>query len=197
MIRILSIIGLSLALTIPGMAGGKGTEKSVKFTVRVENISKGEVLMLSTGGSAPFAMAPGLWVVVDKDAKIFTPKMKEDGRGLEPLAEDGDPSKLAASLMGSTGVISAGVFNTPVGAMSPGPITPGGAFEFMVEAKPGSRLVLLEMFGQQQEGQRRRDRERDGERRENRQHVRKRERSKEGARESVEHEHRHEHDDDN
>ena len=41
-----------------------------------------------------------------------------------------------------------GVFNTPVGADGPGPIGPGGAYEFTVTAKPGMRLSVVTMFGQ-------------------------------------------------
>jgi hypothetical protein len=41
-----------------------------------------------------------------------------------------------------------GVFNTPVGAMGPGPIVPGGAFEFTFKATPKMKLNMAMMFGQ-------------------------------------------------
>ena len=46
------------------------------------------------------------------------------------------------------GVLSVGVFNTPVGDAAPGPALPGKAYEFTVTAKPGDRLSFTTMFGQ-------------------------------------------------
>jgi len=43
---------------------------------------------------------------------------------------------------------NSGVFNTPVGAESPSPIGPGGAFEFDVKAGKGERLTFITMFAQ-------------------------------------------------
>jgi hypothetical protein len=40
------------------------------------------------------------------------------------------------------------VFNTPVGASAPGPITPGAAYEITISAMPGARLSLTTMMGQ-------------------------------------------------
>ena len=39
-----------------------------------------------------------------------------------------------------------GVFNTPVGAMQPGPLLPGNAYEFSFTAAPGSKLSFATMF---------------------------------------------------
>ncbi|NIR52791.1 hypothetical protein GWO43_29635, partial [candidate division KSB1 bacterium] len=39
-----------------------------------------------------------------------------------------------------------GVFNTPVGASSPAPIGPGGAYEFTFTANSGDRLSFATMF---------------------------------------------------
>ncbi len=44
--------------------------------------------------------------------------------------------------------LNSGVFNTPVGAMQPGPIGPGDAYEFSFEATPGSKLSFATMFVQ-------------------------------------------------
>ena len=41
---------------------------------------------------------------------------------------------------------SSGVFNTPVGATDPGPIGPGGAYEFSFDAAPGASLSFVTMF---------------------------------------------------
>jgi hypothetical protein len=55
---------------------------------------------------------------------------------------------LAKSLQGGKGIKSVAVFNTPVGASAPGPITPGAAYEFTRSAMPGDRLSLTTMMGQ-------------------------------------------------
>ncbi len=41
---------------------------------------------------------------------------------------------------------ASGIFNTPVGATEPGPIGPGGAYEFSFYAGPGSALSFTTMF---------------------------------------------------
>jgi hypothetical protein len=41
-----------------------------------------------------------------------------------------------------------GVFNTPVGAASPGPLAPGGAYEWAFHAQPGDRLSFATMLVQ-------------------------------------------------
>jgi hypothetical protein len=41
---------------------------------------------------------------------------------------------------------ASGVFNTPVGTMAPGPIGPGGAYEFSFDAAPGAKLSFATMF---------------------------------------------------
>lgn len=44
--------------------------------------------------------------------------------------------------------IGSGVFNTPVGADAPGPVTPGGAYEATFSASPGGVLSFATMFVQ-------------------------------------------------
>ena len=46
------------------------------------------------------------------------------------------------------GNASSGVFNTPVGAMAPGPAGPGAAYEAEFSAAPGHRLFFATMFVQ-------------------------------------------------
>ncbi len=142
----------ALVFAAPAFAGNhKATPAAadvVTFTVRVENISQGEALKLANGQAAPFAVAPGLWVVHDGSATLFKAGKPDIGMGLEALAEDGNPTMLASALEGKKGVYGVGVYNTPVDASAPGPLTPGGAFEFTVTAPRGARLSLAEMFGQ-------------------------------------------------
>jgi Spondin_N. len=122
--------------------------ESTKFTVRVENISNPEGMMASNGAKVPFALSPGMFVLSDKHAPLFT-EGKPARNGVEMQAEDGDPSGLVASLVASHHSSNLhGVFNTPLGAMAAGPIRPGDSFEFTVTAMPGMKLFMTQMFGQ-------------------------------------------------
>lgn len=94
------------------------------------------------------AFSPGVAVVHTDKAPIFTADKKDRGKGLETQSEEGNPSVLAKSLEGAKGINSVTVFNTPVGASAPGPITPGTAYEFAIAAMPGDRLSLTLMMGQ-------------------------------------------------
>ena len=122
---------------------------ATRFTIRVENISQGEGLKLSTGGAAPFVSAPVLWVVHTGSANpIFTGGKPDAGIGLELLAETGNPGDLVKSLTGRSGLVSVGAAATPVGATTEGPITPGQVYQFEIEAQPGQLLSTAWMFGQ-------------------------------------------------
>jgi hypothetical protein len=139
----LVVAGLGLLSASSSFAG-----ETTRFKVRIDNISTGNVLKLSHGGDAPFAVSPGLWIVHTASAPLFKTGEKDRGQGLEAQAEDGNPAILAKSLEKQKGIKSLGSFNTPVGASAPGPIVPGGAYEFVIIAAPGSRLTLIAMFGQ-------------------------------------------------
>lgn len=134
-------------LGVAGVALGNG-DKPTKFTVRVENITKPDAFTASNGVKWSLAFSPGVALVHTSDGPIFTAGKKDRGKGLEAQSEDGDPSMLAKSIEGRKGVKSVAVFNTPVGASAPGPITPGGGYELTVSAIPGDRLSLTLMMGQ-------------------------------------------------
>jgi len=103
----------------------------------------------SNGEKFPFALSPGMFVLSEKSAALFTEGKPARKNGLEMQAEDGDPSGLLASLVAMHhGSNLHGVFNTPVGAMAAGPIRPGDSFEFTVTAMPGMKLFMTQMFGQ-------------------------------------------------
>ncbi|HEU4873882.1 MAG TPA: spondin domain-containing protein [Pyrinomonadaceae bacterium] len=126
------------------------TRKSepTKFTVRVENISSPEGMTASNGEKFPFALSPGMFVLSEKKAAFFT-EGKPARNGLEMQAEDGDPSGLVASLVAMHHSSNLhGVFNTPLGAMAAGPIRPGESYEFTVNAVPGMKFFMAQMFGQ-------------------------------------------------
>ena len=122
---------------------------STKFTVRVENISNAEGMTASNGQKFPFALSPGMFVLSDKNAALFTEGKPARKNGLEMQAEDGDPAGLVASLVAMHHSSNLhGVFNTPVGAMAAGPIRPGDSYEFTVTAAPGMKFFMAQMFGQ-------------------------------------------------
>src|SRR5256885_16711145 len=80
-----------------------------KFTIKVENISKGEALKLSNGKAAPFVSAPVLWAVHTGSANpIFVGGQPDAGKGLETLAETGNPEPLVKSLTGAHAIASIG-----------------------------------------------------------------------------------------
>jgi hypothetical protein len=106
----------------------------------------GAALAAATGLTVP--LSPGVWAVHTADAVLFTDGQTDRGDGLEALAEDGDPSGLAAALSGLNGVESSGAFTTPDGAAMPGVILPGGSYSFSITATPGAKLSLATMFVQ-------------------------------------------------
>jgi len=121
----------------------------IKFTVRVENISKPEGMTASNGQKFPFALSPGMFVLSEKTGALFTEGKVARKNGLEMQAEDGDPSGLVASLLAMHHSSNLhGIFNTPVGAMAAGPIRPGDSYAFTVTAAPGMKLFMTQMFGQ-------------------------------------------------
>lgn len=123
------------------------TDKQVRFTVRIENISNPDGQTASDGSRWPFALSPGMWVVHDREVRLF--KVGNPAiNGLEAQAEDGNPAELLMTLDAHHGKMLHGLFNTPVGAEAPGPIVPGKAYEFSFMASPGMKLSLITMFGQ-------------------------------------------------
>lgn len=147
---ILSLAALAL-LAAPSLAQ-TSKSKEVKFTVRVENISSADGQTASNGAKWPFALSPGLWVVHEREVRLFREGLPAVN-GLEAQAEDGNPGDLIKMLdarghNAADGAMLHGVFNTPVGADKAGPIGPGGAYEFTFTAKPGMHLSVITMFGQ-------------------------------------------------
>jgi hypothetical protein len=140
-----AIAGMVFCLT--GLSAANG-DNPTKFTVRIENITKPDAFTASNGVKWSLAFSPGTAVVHTDKAPVFTSGKKDRGQGLEAQAEDGDPSMLAKSLARGKGIKSVTVFNTPVGASAPGPITPGAVYETTVSAMPGDRLTLTLMMGQ-------------------------------------------------
>jgi hypothetical protein len=91
-------------------------------------------------------LAPGAWALHASEATFFEDGSPDLGLGLEALAEDGDPSILAASLEGAG--LTAGAFNTPLGADAPAAIFSGESYSFTIAAMPGDHLSLATMLVQ-------------------------------------------------
>ena len=119
------------------------------FKVRIENVSTLTTLKSSTGETTGAGLSPGMFVLFSgKSSDVFVVGHPDHGKGLESQAEDGNPGMLVDAVRKQKGVTVAQVFNTPAGMENPGPIGPGGAYEFTFTAKPGTKLMMTEMFGQ-------------------------------------------------
>jgi hypothetical protein len=121
------------------------TLQTMPFTIRVENVSTGETLKPSDGSMQAVPIAPVAWVVHTNAAPLFSGGEPDRGFGLESLAEDGSPVSLAGALGKKVGYVS-GAAAVPEGASEPGPIGPGGAYVFTVDAPPGAYLSFSNMF---------------------------------------------------
>jgi len=148
--RLARAVTLTVAvLALAQGASAQGAPAATKFTIKVENISRGEALKLSNGKAAPFVSAPVLWAVHAGSANpIFVGGQLDAGKGLETLAETGNPSVLLKSVTGAKDIASAGADDQPVGTTGHGPITPGQGYQFEIDAVPGQSLSVAWMFGQ-------------------------------------------------
>lgn len=98
--------------------------------------------------NSPTPLAPVAWAVHDGDNPFIAGQSGARLKGLEALAEDGNPSA-AAETLSMLGEVSAhGVINTPVGGGEPGPATPGASYQFTVSAHEGERLSFATMYVQ-------------------------------------------------
>jgi len=94
-----------------------------------------------------YPASPGVWVVHRAGSKpLFSAGMVDYGNGVEAIAEDGNPALLGGRLSMLDGELAGAVFNTPVGASSPGPIVPGAKYQFSFDASPGDALSFATML---------------------------------------------------
>jgi hypothetical protein len=141
-------VTVSAALMAAAQAAAAQAQPT-RFTIKVENISQGEALKLSTGKTAPFVSAPVLWAVHAGSANpLFLGGQPDAGKGLETLAETGNPAVLLKSVTGAKDIASVGADDQPAGTTAHGPITPGQGYQFEIEAVPGQSLSVAWMFGQ-------------------------------------------------
>ena len=123
--------------------------KSTRFIIRVENISRGEVLKSASGQTAPFVSAPVFWAVhTTATNPIFVAGERDTGLGLELLAETGEPTHLVKKLGAKSGLVSVGGVAVPVGTTIESPLMPGQSYEFEIVARPGQFFSSAWMFGQ-------------------------------------------------
>ena len=101
-------------------------EELVTFRIRIQNIAP--------ESETPTLFAPGAWVLHSEPDPLFTNGEADRGEGLEILAEDGDPTMLAASMRAQG--LQAGVFERPVCADTPRPLRSLEFYEFEVTASP-------------------------------------------------------------
>lgn len=115
---------------------------ATSFVVRLENVSTTETLnVASTGSTQAVPLSPGAYIVhrAANDSPLLLPRDSANA-GLEAVAEDGNTALYSNAVPGAT------VFNTPIGADAPGPIGPGSAYEFTVQAVDGDKLGFVTMF---------------------------------------------------
>ncbi|PWJ43249.1 spondin domain-containing protein [Sediminitomix flava] len=88
---------------------------------------------------SPFS--PGIWVLHTGEIEpIFTENAIDRGEGLVLLAEEGDPTALAASLEGKDGVVAYGIFNTPEDTNTAGVLSEGQ--RYVIPITPEKDLFL-------------------------------------------------------
>lgn len=102
---------------------------------------------LATMTGVTNVLSPGVYVVHTDNDPIFTVGQADRGEGLEAIAEDGNAGALA-EVLANNFMGSNGAFAVPVGASDPGPVLPGGAYEFSIEAEMGDYLTFATMFVQ-------------------------------------------------
>ena len=82
-------LSISVLATLLFMGGVSAQAAEAMFTVRVENVSVGNILKLSNGKTAAVTVAPVLYVIHTNRGPLFTSGEPDRGKGLEALAEDG------------------------------------------------------------------------------------------------------------
>ena len=146
-IKLAAVFVFALAVMIStGSLFSAKAHIETEFTVRIINVSRGDSLETSAGTRLFVPLAPGVFVIHNSDEPIFADGVADFGRGLEALAEDGNPGLLADAFRTQSGAITSGAFTTQLGLDMPGAIGPGQAYQFTFVADEGARLSLATMF---------------------------------------------------
>ena len=123
----------------PGKSGAHSSDEKINFKLKIENISKADVLKLSNSKTIGISFLPGSWTVYNKSNPFFTKGQKDNAEGLEDLSEDGDSTKLETSAKKKDGYQSSGIFNT---------IKSGESIEVAFSASAGAKMSFATMFNQ-------------------------------------------------
>lgn len=126
------------------------SEKGMDYGLGLERLAEdGDPSLLGTalekqrGPATP--LAPVAYVLHgENEMPILVEGEKDMGRGLETLAETGDPSMLVQYLSERYEV--AGAAAVPSGESEAGPAVPGASYSFTVDAKPGDHLSFASMY---------------------------------------------------
>ena len=92
-------------------------------------------------------IAPGVFATHGDPGLLFRSGMNATP-GIEAMAEDGNPTILGAEVLATGGYRTANAFSVPVGERTPGPLYPGGAYEFEVVAVHEEVLSFVTMLVQ-------------------------------------------------
>jgi hypothetical protein len=114
-----------------------GAHDSINFKLKIENVSKSDILKLSNGKSEALNLSKGVWCVYSKTNPLFTNDQKNKLPEMEKLAEDGESFTIDNKL--TEGISSTGVFNQ---------ITSNSSIEISFSAKSGDKLTFATMFTQ-------------------------------------------------
>lgn len=148
LIAIVAFLAAIISVAETGvLAAPEASKKTAVFKVRIENISDPAGVAGQNGERYPFALSPGFYYANHKKMYFFDEGQKASPE-LEAQAEDGNPELLSKKLLTKVGSIFLGIFNTPVGTDKPGPLLPGGVYEFSFKAEEGMRFNLIAMYGQ-------------------------------------------------
>jgi hypothetical protein len=90
----------------------------------------------------PGLLSPLTWMLHNVAIELFDTGQPAT-RGLEALAEDGDPTALLTELENANGVMTAGTVGIPDGTKEVRPLEPGEAYVFTVEPQIGERFFSL------------------------------------------------------
>lgn len=131
-----------LPLLLVASCGGSGGERL--FRVHIANVAPPGAIATS-GGNLDFHLPPGAYALTRGATPFFTPGASDDGRGMESLAEDGDPTAIVTTA-GAEG-LDVGWFEFDA-TYQTGAIPSGGEFVLDVVARPGDRLHLVTMLGE-------------------------------------------------
>lgn len=114
---------------------GHSENEKINFKIKIENISKSDLLKLSNGKSEHVILSTGVWSVFSKTNPLFILGQGNSNPTMEKLAEDAEIFTLPTS----DNILSFGSFKE---------ITPNSSIEINFSAKVGDKFTFATMFKQ-------------------------------------------------